>query len=97
MYNHAMGRMIRKQIYIEPHHQTILKREARRQGVSEADLIRRGIEKIADASGGPLDLAAWEESKKVIKERMKLQIPQTGRTWTREELYEERLERFSRR
>ena len=44
-----------------------------------------------------IDLQAWEESKKVIRERMKLKVPQTGRTWTREELYEERLERLTGR
>lgn len=29
-----------------------------------------------------------------MKERAKIDVPQTGRTWTRDELYEERLERF---
>ena len=35
-------------------------------------------------------------SERVIQERMKLRVPQTGRSWTREEIYEERLARYSR-
>ena len=31
---------------------------------------------------------AWEEAKSVIRERMRLRVPQTGRAWTREELYD---------
>jgi len=92
-----MARMIRKQVYIEPQQEELLKRRSKEMGVSEALLIRRGIDEIARRGLlGGFDRKAWEETLAFMKERAKMQVPQTGRTWTREELYEERLERFSR-
>ena len=92
-----MSRMVRKQIYIEARQEDLLKRRAKELGVPEAELIRRGIDSISRV---PLtlspDLQAWEEEKQYIRERRRLDVPQTGRAWTREELYDERHERFSR-
>jgi len=93
-----MGRMVRKQIYIRPEQDGALKHRAKALGVSEADLIRQGLEMVlgrADAPTDPTD-QAWEEAKRFIQLRMAMKVPQTGRSWTREELYEERLGRFSR-
>ena len=94
-----MGRMIRKQVYIEPEQEELLKRRSKELGVSEAALIRQAIDRLhlgaADGRSLP-GRPAWEEAKRVIQERMKLRVPQTERGWTREELYEERLARYSR-
>lgn len=91
-----MGRMVRKQIYIEPRQEEMLKRRARELGVTEAALIRRGIDHAGQAPTlWFLDWDAWEKEKAYIRERMKIVVPQTGRGWTREELYEERLKRLS--
>lgn len=92
-----MSRMVRKQIYIEPRQDEILKRRANELGTTEAELIRQAIDEFAHAQA-PLarKLKAWEEAKAVMQERLLMEVPQTGRTWTRDELYEERLERFSR-
>ncbi len=88
-------RMVRKQVYIEPEQETLLKRRSRELAVSEAALIRRGIEQAARAGSSALpDLKAWEAARRFIQQRLAIVAPQTGRTWTREELYEERLERF---
>ncbi len=92
-----MSRMVRKQVYIEPEQEELLKRRSRELGVSEAALIRRGIEQAARVPAArALDRRAWEEARRFILERLAISAPQTGRTWTRDELYEERLERFSR-
>ncbi len=120
----VMARMIRKQFYIEAEQDRLLKRLAGRLGVSEAELIRRGIDSLErDAAAGtsarvsdlvapyrtgaeargaaapapPADLAAWEEEKAFIEQRMRRfkDVPQTGRTWTRDELYDDDP-RFSR-
>ncbi len=92
-----MGRMVRKQVYIEPAQEELLKRRARELGVTESDLIRRGIEQIGVVSPAlPLDRAAWEAELRFIRERARLQELGLQRGWTREELYEERLKRFSR-
>lgn len=92
-----MCRMIRKQVYIEPEQDELLKRRSKELGISEAALIRQAIDRLgADSSESPSKRQAWEEAKRVIQERMKLRVPQTGRNWTREEIYEERLSRYSR-
>ena len=92
-----MGRMIRKQVYIEPEQEQLLKRRSKELGISEAALIRQAIDLLGAA--GRKSLAArqaWEEELAFIKQRMQLRVPQTGRSWTREEIYEERLARYSR-
>ncbi len=50
-----MGRMVRKQVYIEPRQEQALKRLAEGLGASEAKLIREGIERVIcqGEAGGP--------------------------------------------
>ncbi len=91
-----MAKMIRKQVYIEPEQEEMLKRRSRELGVSEAELIRRGIEEVARPRVSFFDPKLLEEALEFMKARAKIEVPQTGRTWTRDELYEERLERLSR-
>lgn len=90
-----MTRMVRKQVYIEPRHDALLKRRARELGVTEAELIRRGIEYItaADADEEEEREDAWAELDAAMEEAAQVIAPQTGRQWTREELYEERIDR----
>jgi hypothetical protein len=85
-----MARMIRKQVYIELGQEELLKRRSRELGVSEAALIRRGIDEVARRGPGVLDKKAWEEELAFMKKRARMKVPQTGRSWTRDELYEER-------
>jgi len=93
-----MARLVRKQVYIERRQEELLKRQARELGVSEAELIRRGIDLLASTAPSlTAKQQAWEEEKAFIQERMRMKVPQTGRTWTRDELYEERLERIPHR
>ena len=94
-----MSRMVRKQIYIEPHQEQLLKRRAAELQISEAELVRRAIDQIGRASTilpSDLRIRAWEEEKAFIEKHRKMNVPQTGRSWTRDELYDERLERYSR-
>ncbi len=79
-----MSRMIRKQVYIRPEHDKLLKRRARELGVTEADLIRHGIERLEQASvSAPRDHAAWEEELAIIRERAKIPAPGKPRSWRR--------------
>ena len=92
-----MGRMVRKQVYITSDQDEVLKRRAKALGVSEAEVVRQGIELASRTSASfPFDRNAWEQLRKAMRKRMRLKVPQTGRSWTREELYDERLARFSR-
>src|SRR5258707_12147176 len=38
--------MIRKQVYIEPRHERMLKRRARQRGVTEAEIIREALDRV---------------------------------------------------
>ena len=93
-----MTRMIRKQVYIEADQDERLKKKAQELDVSEAELVRRGIEKVlAEPDGEAARIAAWEDAKEFIRQRMAMKVPQTDRGWTREDMYEERLDRISHR
>lgn len=92
-----MARMVRKQIYIEERQEDLLKRQARSRRASEAQLIREAIDRqVAGGYARSLpDPHAWEEAVQFMRS-----LAQPGnerepaaRTWTRDELYEERLSR----
>ena len=84
--------MVRKQVYIEQRQERLLKRRARELGVPEAALIRRGIDQIGRLpSLYPNREESWRAAKRLIGERMKMRVAQTGRAWRREDLYEQRL------
>lgn len=91
-----MAKMVRKQVYIEPYQDQLLEGRARELGVSQAELVRRGIEAICRApTAFRPDLKAWEEIKEFIRQHRWMDVPQTGRGWTREDIYEEMMnERF---
>lgn len=84
-----MATKVRKQVYIEPHQEAILKRLAREQGITEAEIIRRAID--AHTRTFRLltrDLRAWEKERAFIQGLIR-QGPVAGkRTWQREDLYE---------
>ena len=86
-----MQRMIRKQIYIGKEQDVMLKMAARSHGVSQAELIRRGIGRgIADIAELPAgDDLAWRKAMIVMKERSrKSDITGKKRTWKREDLHD---------
>lgn len=86
--------MVRKQVYIESRQERLLKRRARELGVTEAELIRQGIDRLETAWPAPISRErALREYRGVVRRRLRLRVRQTGRRWTREELYEERLSR----
>jgi len=90
-----MGRMTRKQVYIEPDQDRRLRALSRRRGKTESELVREGIDRVL--STPPLlarNHKAWKEELAFIDRLTKLGPVEGKRTWTREELYDER---FSRR
>lgn len=114
-----MARKIRTQIYLDRDQDKLLREQAKKLGISKAELIRRKISQAgASYASGPEawkeelrfiaerapaygaatecdepefvpDLKAWEQAKKFMLERLAMDVPQTGRTWTRDELYED--------
>jgi hypothetical protein len=92
-----MPQMIRKQIYIESKHDEILKRLARELGITEAEAIRRAIDRQRFPVGsGIRDRAAWEREKTFIAQRMAAGPVQSRRRWRREEAYADRIDRYGR-
>ncbi|HEX9023612.1 MAG TPA: hypothetical protein VF799_07220 [Geobacteraceae bacterium] len=93
-----MAQMLRKQIYIAKRQQSQLKRLSKQRGVSEAEIIRQAIERevlisatrpLSDDNEALEDFIRFGLSRQATKET-------TGRTWTRDELYEERISRIGR-
>ncbi len=81
--------MVRKQVYIEQRQERVLKRLAEERGISEARLIREGIDGLL--RGGTvrdLDRSAWEQERRFIARRERSSRVGTCRRWTRDELYE---------
>lgn len=93
--------MIRKQIYLGQRQQVAVKRLARAEGVSEAEIIRQAIDRQEGQSAfdpPPPDPAAREALFQFLSE-LRARGPVSGRMrkWKREDAYEERLSRYARR
>lgn len=92
-----MGQMVRKQVYIEPAQEVSLKKQAKKLGITEAEIIRRAIDRqMVQLVPALRDLSAWEREKEFIAERMAGKPLPGGRKFKREEAYEERLKRYGR-
>ncbi len=84
-----MARMVRKQVYIAADQDAFLKQRARELGVTEADVVRQGIEELRRATNhGYRDEQAWQEERAFIEQRLRLPSRGGTRTWTRDELYD---------
>ncbi len=84
-----MPSMLRKQIYIAPRQERLLKSKASELQISESELIRDGIDKALNTGAIAVhDPKAWEDEKKFITSLKKKRSVKGGRKWTREELYD---------
>ena len=89
-----MSTKIRKQIYIEPEQEMLLKQMSNETGMSEAEIIRAAIDLHAlEVSRHERRLSAWANTKAFIAKRIAEQSEQVtaageGRTWRREDLYD---------
>jgi len=88
--------MIRKTIHLYPYQAEWLKRRAKVLGISQSKVIGRMLNETEQPGiSRPCNPSAWQEELAFIRRRAK-ELPALNkpRTWTREELYEERLGRF---
>jgi hypothetical protein len=84
-----MTRMMRKQVYIEPRQEALLKRLARETGATEAEIIRQAIDRQAKTFlVSRRDLSAWQEERDFINQLIQQGPLPGGRRWRREDLYE---------
>lgn len=78
--------MVRKQVYIHERQEALLKQQARRQGTTEAELIRRSLDRtLGEASGGRNEVG-WKRALAVMEERKKFEG--RPRSWRRDDLYD---------
>lgn len=92
-----MPRMVRKQVYIERRQEQALKRAARRRGVTEAELIREALDLPREGRRGAPDRQAWLSFRRfAAKQRRKGGVSGRARGFRREELYEERIGRWTK-
>ncbi len=102
MYNTSMAQMVRKQVYLEPRHDRMLKRSAKRRGVTEATLIRESLDGVQYGTS-----YAWhprehnvDAARQAVAFMRSLPKKRTRdkseRAWTREDLYEARVGRWSK-
>ena len=84
-----MTTRVRKQIYIDPEQETMLKRLAGETGMPEAEIIRQAIDRHAQSLHAPRrDLRAWSAEREFITRLIEQGRISGGRSWRREDLYE---------
>lgn len=84
-----MSRMVRKQVYIEPRQEALLKRLVRETGATEAEIIRQAIDRQTKTFlFSRRDLSAWQEERDFINRLIQQGPLPGGRRWRREDLYE---------
>ena len=92
-----MSVMVRKQVYIQPQQEKLLKQRAAEMGVSEAEIIRQAIDHWLEEKARQRQAKkAWEKARILMEELYAQGAVPGKRTWTRDELYEERLSRHDR-
>jgi hypothetical protein len=84
-----MPNKIRKQIYIDPEQERLLKWSAKRTGLSQAEIIRKALDRGIVAIPSSLPRTdVWKTEVAFIKKWMKKGHVRGGRTWARDDLHE---------
>ena len=72
-----------------------MKQKAKYWEMSEAELIRHAIDHLEERPvPEEARRRAWEKLHAFAEERARMRVPQTGRTWTRDDIYEDRLAKW---
>ncbi|BAZ28773.1 hypothetical protein NIES4074_12070 [Cylindrospermum sp. NIES-4074] len=84
-----MSTKIRKQIYIQPRQEHLLKAIAQQTGISEAEIIRQAIDlHLGEITAPQTDISLWEAEREFIEQIKTRPTQPGGRDWQREDLYE---------
>ena len=84
-----MSRMKRKQIYIGIKQDRWLRDAARRQGKTESQLIREGIDQVLSLPvPGQPDPEAWRKALDFMKRLDRLGPAKGKRSWSREDIHD---------
>ena len=84
-----MAAMVRKQVYIKPRQDELLKQAAVETGMTESEIVRQAIDLWEETEAKKRRAEeAWEEAQVFIGELIARGPVPGGRTWKREELYD---------
>ena len=83
-----MGRMVRKQLYLDDAQDRELARRARTLGITQAALVRQAVDRFLAEQERPARAAAWEALKADLQRDVERGVGSGGRRWTRDELHE---------
>ncbi|MDI6871149.1 MAG: CopG family transcriptional regulator [Bacillota bacterium] len=87
-----MSRLIRKQLYLEPAQDALVKEWAAKRGLSEAEVVREALNLYAATAQQlrlPRNPAAWAEEKAFLEAQGCRETVPGRREWEREDLYED--------
>jgi hypothetical protein len=96
----AVMRMVRKQVYIEPEQDRLLTRRAAELGVTESDLLRRGIDQVTRMGVHPPRDPATGQRLIALLDELDRQsagltpAPDDRYKFSRADVYDDRLRRF---
>ena len=90
-----MGRMVRKQLYIEQKHDERLKQYARASGRSQAEVVREAVEQYGAPKPAELagDRGAWADALAFMRSLARRRGGRRPAASRREKVYEEGLAR----
>lgn len=94
-----MTSMVRKQIYISDHQDSLVKRLAKIRGTSEAEVIRQALDREISGRVDQVftpDADALHDLIEAALSRRDLGTTGAPYRWRREDAYEERLSRYGR-
>ena len=89
--------MVRTYVYLQSQEDMQIKKLAAERGTTEADVIREAVNLLlSEVARQRRAQEAWDETLAFMEERYAHGVISDGHTWTREALYEERLERYGK-
>lgn len=84
-----MSGVVRRTVELSVEQNDFLQRRSREIGVTEDELVRRAIDAMNDdPDARSARRNAWTRLKSAMEQRTRIDVPQSGRTWAREDLYE---------
>ena len=84
-----MPSKIRKQIYLDPQQESLLKSLSKQTGMSEAEMIRQALDlQLGFFGQSQPDLNVWETELEFIESLQQRSSISGKRDWTRDELHE---------
>ncbi len=84
-----MARMVRKQICIDEELDRALAEKAHRLGVSQGEVVRAALRRDIEGIGDAVLAAQWQHVKQFLDERAAKGPLPGGRTWTRDDAYDD--------